>query len=914
MGKVLNIIKVTLICVCLGLCFFFADLAVYASSSIITVVPEQNISVYTSTQEVRFELSRTDSNKKENFICRIENADEKVVSQIEFSLNAGISKYKLDLGVWEPGWYRLRVFADENEVEEFISFSVIEQNMLGTPQEAFAIMYAGQYAGHTDEQKEKYARILSLIGAGTVRECAVWAENDEEYEVMEKSVDVLADEGLSVLETVDVPEEKIDSMGWDLDLFRVYNMQKGLSEYYRDRVQIWEIINEPDVIAGLSADLYTSFYKSAALGAEAGNPLSIKAFGGLCSVVPTFGNLMMQNDIMDYSDLFNVHTHATLSNVLSEQTFSSQLIQKAKIYNALYGENQPVWVTEAGIRLPVDENAIPDAVSMKKQAQYMVTSFIRSFADSGTDKHFWFLLRHYIENGREFGIFSDNDMPYPAVNTFAVLTKYLGDAIPVGKLKNTTQNIHGYVFDGGDSDVVVIWNSNSSIDYVQVSTQSDVLVADIFGGTQTRRYSANTGKVSIPVTQSPVLVCLDGHADAGDYDKKQIDRRTVNTKIHTDEERVILQQVWLDQPNVKNGEYILEKGRTYDIVCKVYNFNENAMRGTVQLVTSENIQPVGVVSKKFYAGENAAALSFSIKVSDNAEDYSQEYVSFRGVLDSGKSISACIAGLSIKSDLNISEVDLTTISGVYNRENWNIANRTGNSFCSVSTEEDSINFTLQFNGGDRFFYPQFSVSFDENSAGIFFNRIIYELTGNGNMKVFAWSVRGTFLAETGELSEGEAQYLLPWESFEPYGETQGELKPEEIYQIAIGYNAFDDNMVTYTINNLSSFKTNRNYENKEDEIIISGIEDNGIYTIGERLCMELQCLEAEKLSVYINYQETDKLEVISKNTAKLDLSELTSGSYSIIAAYETDFGKKIYKQISIYKRAADDYPVSGVFY
>lgn len=360
-----------------------------------------------------------------------------------------------------------------------------------------------------------------------------------------------------------------------------YRLCKAMVTYYDGVVDAWELWNESDIgFAVETSELFSAFYKAGALGVYDADPDMIVAFGGLCQsdTNSDYMHLTMLNDVLQYSSFFNYHSHVLQPANLGFQTFIDSATMAASapssisLYNGLY--KRPVWITEAGMRVDKMEYT-----SYIKQADYIVTSTVQSLS-IGTGKHFWFLLAPYMENGGDFGTFSENFEPYPTLAAEATMTKVLGKAEYLGEPIGLSSNAYGYIFNNGTRLVSVLWSTkkNGADEYV-IETNAPVIVTDIMGN-ETLMEPNESGEITLHLSTTPIFVT---YSTAPAYYAHDIMVGTMQSMTYTPGQRVVLSPEFenydINDPAIKQNGHLVFDGITVKI--RVTNYNDVAVTGTV---------------------------------------------------------------------------------------------------------------------------------------------------------------------------------------------------------------------------------------------------------------------------------------------------------------------------------------------
>ncbi len=873
-------------------------LPVLAHAEITDIRPDQNIGVYRQSETVSFRLTRN-------------SADSETVSYVLEDMD-GTARYSgkntvsgedavLEIGILKSGWYRLRIYENGNEIPIFASATVLPSTGTPAKNSPFSGMLVGQY-GVSEDRKADFSEALHKVGVNRVRDAALWCRAEYDYQALEQNIAALANGGNEQLLTVDLQSQIAEEIGYNGNLFEVYRMYRNLAARFSDEVSAWEVINEPDINSAFSADIYSAYYKAAALGFDNAFAYIFKSFGGMCSPINTFSDILMQNDVMTYADYYNAHTHRDASGK-GYDALAGSILSRSKRMSALHGENQPVWVTESGLRMQVDENELPSAEILREQAIYLTTSFAESIGKYGMNNHFWFLMRHYIEEGREFGTASKNCMTYPGYLAFANLSYRLGEAKPIGEM-SARGDVVGYFFNTGDGDAAILWKKTDGESYVQLSCENGAEVTDVFGITEIKRAMPVNGIVNLKVTSDPLIVRFDGRCDPRNYCKKTFPEAQAISR--TNGQRVVLQQIW-DRENFEDGARVLKAGETYTVICRVYNFNPSArVSGGLAITASDDIEIVSAPDKTSfvlskYTDEESKYKDFTyqLKLSENAENLSEGSIMFSGTVG-GETLSPSVAGFVVDREITVLDNQIREFSGAYNRSKWDCGNRTAGSNCDVSSTDSSISFSLTFNGGNRCLYPYFYTSVPADSEGIVFDRTIAEVGDGGVTQIFACTEDGWYLANAGDFSVGTVRYVLPWHKFKAYGGVEAPLDPCKIYMLQLGFNTTGDNPGSYTISHFGTF--GNGYQPEEDAVTVSGIENGKTYVKGNLPAVTAQA-NAQAIEIYLNFKKIG--EVLPGE--KIDLSGLDSGAVSLIAAIRDEFGKVQYKEVDFCIRNYNDY-------
>lgn len=876
-----------------------------ANITVCDITPAENVGVYEKEQDVKFVMRVADNELDYNGYYIIQNIDNEQVKRNSFTISGGTTEFELNLGKFTPGWYRLYIYSAEDGSlcsDKYAAFSVVEQfEQRYSGETPFACDHAGIEWVKDSEIMNSYAKALALAGVKTVRERAYMSSDTATYQTNKEQTEAYYNNGLDILNVWAKP-----NVGeWTDNLFGVYSMQKGFAEHYKSKVKAWEIVNEPDVIENLTPDIYQAYFKAAALGVYDADKDMKKTFGGLCVISPFFMDAMFANDVLDYSDAYNVHSHAN-GNSDTYTHIPSALLDKGKILSTIYtGDVKPMWVTEAGIRLGTDSDKNLEESRYETQAKYLITSTVESLT-YGTDQHFYFLTRHFIENGQEFGIFHKDNMPYPAYSAFATLTYHLGKGEYKGDIKQLPDSVRGYAFDAGSYDAVVLWNTEDRTDYVQLHSDQDVEVISFLGAAQSKRYSEYHKKVNVPVTSRPIVIKLAKRLDSRDYYSRSYIKSTANSADRPC--GIVIMPVWNDV-TVENNAYVADAGKSYNVTLDIYNFNDTTSSGNI-IAKVSNEFTCDEYTKSYSVGAGQkTSVSFICILSKGAQPGVQEKIRFEC-----SDNAACVTSYFNVSDENVTIPDdcKTKISGIGEKDNWELDN-TGNCTKYNSYLNDEAKFLVKFsNVTSRYSFPKFNIEkgFFADTTGLYMDMEVLQKTDSEKLMVRVWTETGGSFRTSGVKLES-GSYGFSWNKFAQYGGAETVLYPENIIRIAVGFETYADGVTEYIIKNLCSYKYG-GYTPAE-KILVEGLSDGGVYKKGTSIKAKLKIPEGvhmDNVSVYLNFKPYDCEMENSETVVRLD--NLHAGAYSLIVSYCDEFGQQYYTDISFYVREKEW--ETGTFY
>ena len=832
--------------------------------------PSQNVGVFEQSDNVIFDASF--SAEKEDYVrFEIVDIDNNLIEKKEVIVSDGEST-KLDFGKFEPGWYRVYAynFDDDKIYSTYTAFVVTENysSRMQTENSPFAADMALVYGGYSP-MSEEYAEAYKLAGINMVRERNSYLSTvtiDGVKEAYKKN-------GISMLSVWSKPSVYY---AWTGNLFDIYNFQKQAAFDYSDSVTAWEIINEPDLVCD-TADVYSAYLKAGAIGAYDGNNNAKKSFGGMCAFDDGFRTLTCQNGVLDYLDSYNVHTHRGIGTRYTP--IQTLIINAARYESTVYGGGKQVWVTESGLRMMVDENELPSEGMLTAQARYAITSCVESLALCGTDKHFWFLGRHLIENGFEYGSFSKNNMPYPAVSALSTLTYHLKEANYLGNLQGLTKDTNGFLFDTGNGQAVVLYKRSEGETSVQIDTKKDAKIVDLTGKCKTRIVHSYHNKVNIPVTYNPVIVVLGDEEPIARYCKKSFNHNTEPETI-SDAERIVIQPIWDSAVQTDNGAYVVERGSDYDINVRVYNFSDSSKNVTLDFNTSGKVS-VSETSKVLrISAKNYVDVSVTLSVENDAMPMSQGYFKVSGQLKGGEKISQSVGKYVVSSAEieNFIEVKNKFLD-FENTDNWRVVS---SGRCNKSSNGNSISFDTTFNGTEKYTFPRYTVSEDLSE----YDGIYVEIKNDSELETTFYAYIDDVVISLGTFGTGSKKYFLPWKSG---------MDSSSIKEISIGFSRYaEESEVKYTIVDFGYFKFADSSTKNVCSMKINGISDNTVMKICPSNISAKYEGNLTNIEVYLDYKKYDNFEINEEEKIiTINFKDIDNGEKTLIVTGEDEFNREI---------------------
>lgn len=569
------------------------------------------------------------------------------------------------------------------------------------------------------------------------------------------------------------------------DLRDVYNFTREAARHFKGRVDAWEVWNEAD-IDGFSAetgDAYAAFLKAAYLGFKAGDPRVQVAQVSFAGPAREFAQALYRNGTQGYFDIFNYHIYA------DPRAYPERARGHFALLDEFHVPSCPVWITEAGIALRAHQGALT-AEDQRRQAQFIPKAYALSFA-SGTDRHFFFVFPHYLENGIEFGAIGPDFRPYPGYAALATAVDLLGRARYLGTLRIDPhpEGLHAYVFDSGAGLTMIAWTEPPAPP-VTLPLPAGCHVFNCVGAEQPSD--------RLLVGPSPVYVRYPSGQKLN-VDPSRVERTTHPGKPPYAASPIVLRIVL--PPNTVNKakeRYELPMGAATPLQIELYNFGPRPIHGTIRLKP-----PAGwrVQPELFSASSGAmgrAILHASITPPDH---YGPGSAQLRALFEPDprtKSLPAAPVSISVATGLTSAAVAHSDPLPLLAPDKWNDNIASIGRMQRRREADGGLAFDFAFQqSGDRWAYP--TASFDppadwSRAQGL-------ELTYSTNVDDADTRIRvmlvepggATWFTQQGFLAATRTQrVIIPFADLEPLGigpaDANGRLDLNKIAAIRVGCN------------------------------------------------------------------------------------------------------------------------------
>ena len=912
---------VQFLCIFSGVGIYAADVAVIDSLEF----QGSKIGVFTEDENIKLDFNFT--NKLQaitSYRFEITDVWERQVADGMITIPIGKKSATLNLGKFNVGWYRISLYnkGDNNPLDNYLAFSVLHSPSKRNKYESTP--FAGALAGEQDalirEQPELIAKAFADAGITYTRNVGSgWLEKNDppvkkafhEYGIDESSYH--DGNALRYNLSVSTPEY----MAFTSDLFYIYNNWKEISKANHNYAEAIEILNEIDIgFFGTTGtpDNFAAFSKAAAIGiadSSLGNPLAVMN-GWATNSTTDFIVWALQNDITKYSAAYNYHTHNDGLTNLSSSVNAA---------NAYGDEYIPVWGTEIGtpVTLNGDEKHIKDRQFLEETGH--VVKKVVEHLSIGSSKEFSFLLRPYLENGKNYGYFASPEwLPYPMFSSLSAMTYALGEGIVKGEMANINDETIGVLFDNGSgNDVAVFWSQNQC--YVDIYADK-VTYMDMVGYEEEKVDEDGDGKIKICLNTDPIYITFNGQSAKENYYPYEYKANTtLEQKDFTVAERVVVQPIWGDvAPNLnrKIGHYVY--GDKDNILrLEIYNFNNVAVKGTIDITGGEDLEfnkrTVG------YSLEPWSKTEIPLKITLKDKDCgtgTSSYVKFEGKLDSGEILSNCISKYYVSNGpRKVKKEDTVVFENIWNVENWNLKNVGPNTKITAqgNKSDNTITMNQVLSGTNDWGYPWFIIentSIFEGTSGITFE---VKNTGHINTTGYSGEELQMFLHmkdgrqyltnySTPKSSEWK-QVVYPWSAFYLFSSPEGmfenkTLELDDIYAISIGTNSAD----VRTIRNFGVFYSDIESDKLDvgKTLNFSGMTRNGHYEKGSSnliLIAEVPKDEIINIMVFNGRQKIDNF-IVEDDKIVIDFTNSERGKYNIQVCAENQYNLQYMNNFSFY--------------
>ncbi len=370
---------------------------------------------------------------------------------------------KAALGKLPAGYYEIRSGAEGKTAR--VSLGVLEPLRAPTPMDSPIGMDVAMSWCFPKEQMENVANLCTLAGMNRVRDRLLWEQMEPKRgefappNQYDYALDIQRKVGLQVLQVshVSAAWANPDVTHFPPDLRDIHDFYRELAARWRGRIEAIEPWNEADldVFGGHTGSEMASLQKAAYLGLKAGNSNVIACENVFAirraATLSDFNN----NEAWPYFDTFNLHHYEPLQH-----------------YPSLYADfravsaGKPLWVSECSVLIhwsgddKLKELSDDDA---RLQSDRLTKTYTLGIYQ-GAVAIFYFMLPHYVEGPKQYGILRPDLTPRPAYVAAAAAGRLLAGARPLGRIEVGKKAGQAYCFsaepDGKPADVLVIWSKD----------------------------------------------------------------------------------------------------------------------------------------------------------------------------------------------------------------------------------------------------------------------------------------------------------------------------------------------------------------------------------------------------------------------------------------------------------------------
>jgi len=744
-------------------------------------------------------------------------------SSLTVPVSAGAETVPVSLGMLDRGHYTVtaQLAGTDDEATSYVAVVPAAAERQLHEEAPFAI--DGGFSLHINPSKlPGFAESLARLGVGWVRDRFHWSTVNPapgvfDYSHFESTLAPIAAEGVRVLSTYQDSPTWTRQGGGSIpdDLMAAYQFARDSGTELADLVDAWEIGNEPDghfTGTDETADQYAAFMKAAAIGYRDSGAGALLSISGFADRPNDYIRLVMANEVLPFLDIYSFHGYPLpYGNYTSEPVpFPSNAADHLAFADQLSGGAQVQrWMTEAGIAVPIGAARDLSPVEQRAQARYLVTSAVQSVA-AGVDRHFWFFMPHYLENGNEYGIFNAGDAPYAAYPAIATLTHALGEGRYIGERQGLPSGARGYTFMDGTTQVDVLWSETAqTINLPAVGTGGEV--TDLMGDTQPAIPSA--GMITVSIGPDPVYVAQSGVTGGGTPSTPV----TPNLATLTAAERVVLTQRYeaeaVDQSKVF-GAYRLSKQTANTVEVDVYNLHDAPFNGVIEATASGGWQLAQASQPVQVAAYGSATVTFELTAGPQVDNMVKAPIEFRAVAGTD---SSTVSRALVMTGLEEVAIDPIAEAGV--PANWDYTTgdaipATGSYTVTSGVDPGTVRFKYAFTDTNQWVYPYLDLppALDLTTAsGIAFTIEAEEDIADTDIKLILVESNGSkyYTFNGFEIKAGVNRYVIPFAmlSIATFGppDNNNALDLGQVERLQLGINTQLLDVPAFTLRELGTF-------------------------------------------------------------------------------------------------------------
>ena len=453
---------------------------------------------------------------------------------------------RVSLASLPRGYYRIALQAPDMQFKGTGSFSVIpdparrKANLASPYCMDAALSVIGSVHTYRRGEREKgirfFVELARLAGVTFARERthqdrAEPTEGQYDWSWYKTAPELFFEAGIGLSSTWHnfAPWALVKGHKYPRDLRTAYRFARKLAETFPGKIRVWEFWNEPDLSGGGfwdgSAWDFASMSKAAYLGFKAGDSSIPVTNGSFCVAPETdlFAREALQNDLVEYFDIFNFHTYSPLKEYPAQVGGWKKLLQE-------YGVgDMPIWVTENGTWAEGVAKVAPrrgkNHVHSHEQEMIWAEFIPKSqllLQSLGVARDFSFVLPPMNEQQgkKNWGLIRYDYTAKPGFTAFATLTDQLGNAEYLGQ-PDFGPGIRAFLFRQPDGRQTLAFWSESELDQWEtspagiqsgnefqrkfaLSSDRPLLLADIFGTPE--QVKPQNGTITITATRYPAYL------------------------------------------------------------------------------------------------------------------------------------------------------------------------------------------------------------------------------------------------------------------------------------------------------------------------------------------------------------------------------------------------------------------------
>lgn len=487
-----------------------------------------------------------------------------------------------------PGWYKLNCKDTSGEAYTTIGV-VIDRGNAPLPADGRVCTdVAGAWLVDVNRFAD-LAHMMRLAGIPYARERLSWGGTEKsrgnfDWNKYQKLADIYATEGVHICQHWgDSPEWTHPDKKGNVcpnDLRDYYNYARAAASNFSNRIQYWEMWNEPDtaLLKADAGDRFSGMVKAIYWGLKDGNPKAVVLSGAVLKGASPMVKCMYESGTTDYFDIFNWHIYNKPS------AYPEALAAHLELLKQYGADTRPVWLTEAGIALNSTEG--PNKTLLNAENQHLQCQFVPRFAAmtivAGCDKSFFFVLPNYAEGPVRWSMLKPDMTPYPSFAAISTAANIIGQSIYKGAYDSHNAAVTAQVFSTSKGNVLLAW-SDKDTEIIVPTNRAKLKVANIFGNESD--ITATNGYVRLKVGPDAVYLL-----DIG----KQIESR-LSGKVRplgklpklNPSRIVVMGGAELPVSKVENA-YKMADRNAFDYTVQAYNFSGKAsMKGSVEVIVPD---------------------------------------------------------------------------------------------------------------------------------------------------------------------------------------------------------------------------------------------------------------------------------------------------------------------------------------